>query len=142
MTFTAPPTTGEMEKLSDFIGQYGVLEPIHPKLFEQRTRFGTAGAVWDCILWVLEKDKLVPHTGIRIFNKRMVSTLDVAAKTNAPIAGLIQKGTGEDNTPKVILVIDDSPNMGLMARLWKDITHPSAEPQRPRVPASEEEEPF
>lgn len=91
MPFTEPPSYADedQERFSNFVGQYGVLEPI-TYTDNVATKFGNVPA-WDCIFWRLDGDKLVPHSGIRIFAKKLVAQLNVAHRVKSPIAGEVIK---------------------------------------------------
>lgn len=91
MPFTEPPSYDDenLEKFSNFVGKYGILEPV-TYVDQVNTKFGTVPA-WDCIFWELDQDKLVPHSGIRIFAKRLIQQLNVAKRVDSPIAGEVVK---------------------------------------------------
>lgn len=115
MSFTAPPEYDEISRLTDYVGQYGILEPV-TKEHDLRAKFGLTDA-WDCIVWTYEDGDLTPHTGIRVFNKRLMRQLDAAHKANAPIVGLFEKG--EKTTDPAVKVIDDgSSNIEQLKQAW------------------------
>lgn len=118
MTFTEPPDYDKVERLEDYLGQYAILEPID-KMYDVRTIHGTAGSCWDIALWTLNGRELELHTGIRVFNKKLVQRLDVAKNTGAPIAGLLQPGGDNRNDPKIMVINDGSANMEMLAQLWR-----------------------
>lgn len=119
MPFTAPPEYDKMERLEDYVGQYVIIEPIE-KLYDVRTMHGTASSCWECAMFVLDGSQLVLHTGIRVFNKRLVQRLDIAKQTLSPVAGLLALGDPADrNSPKVKVEDDQSQNMRLLEQLWE-----------------------
>ena len=90
--FVQPPDYEQTERWSDMIGKYGVLEPFD-HLRNAQTRYGPKEA-WDCTFWELVDDELIPHLGIRIFNKKICQALALAEKLDTGIAGeVIQDGT-------------------------------------------------
>lgn len=115
MSFTSPPQYDEVERLADYIGQYGILEPVD-KEHDIRAKFGLTDA-WDCILWTYETGQLVPHTGIRVFNKRLMRQLDAAHKANAPIVGLLEAGQKQTD-PAIKVVDDESKTIDQLKQAW------------------------
>ena len=134
--FTTPPDYSELEKLENHIGSVGVLEPIN-KLYDQKTKHGIAPVVWECILWVLDGDHLEPKTGIKVFSKKLCQQLDVANRTNAPIAGMLVKGPGNSDGPKVLFDNSDKRLMAMLEKAWETVSLSQGKSH-----GSDEEEPF
>lgn len=87
------------------------------KQLQQPTKFGTQD-FWDCIVWQLspETNELIPFSGVRIFNTKIVSALDLAYKTGRPIAGHVHAGGA--NGQATVVEADGSPTMELLEKLW------------------------
>lgn len=114
MPFTKSPDFEKPEGWSMFVGSYVVVEP-QSRLLQIKTKFGEQDA-WDCTVWKCERDHLVPTTGIRIFNSKLVAALDLAYRQGAPMAGWVYRG-GRNGTA-VVLKDDSSPTMTLLEKFW------------------------
>lgn len=97
MPFTQTPQYEDREKWPDFVGETVILEPIK-KHERVPTKFGLQDC-FEAIVWVLRDGGLEPHAGIRIFNNRIISQLDVALRMQAPIAGQVER---DGNSVKVM----------------------------------------
>jgi hypothetical protein len=127
MPFTEPPDFENPSGWSSYVGEYVVLEPIE-RLSQITTKFGVQNA-WDCVVWKLNMDHLEPTPGVRIFNPKLVSSLDLAARQNAPMAGFVSHGGKNGNA--TVLINDHSVTMELLDRLWNNgdpvVTSPAEE---------------
>ena len=116
--FTATPNFDEAEGWTKFIGRYVVVQP-QSRLSQVKTKFGNQDC-WDCVVWEVSHNDfgnfLVPTPGIRIFNSKLVSTLDLAYSQGAPLAGLVYKGGR--NGQATVMKDDGSPTMALLSTLW------------------------
>lgn len=115
--FTAAPDFDNPVGWSDFVNEYVVLVPQQKQL-QLTTKFGTQDA-WDCVVWKLCRDHLEPTPGIRIFNPKLVQTLDLAWDQGKPVRGYVQKG-GRNGNATVLNDREVSPTMDLLARLWNN----------------------
>lgn len=116
MPFTTPPDFENNEGWSSYKQKYVVLEP-QSKQMQLATKFGVQDA-WDCIVWELVKDHLEPHTGVRIFNPKLVNSLDLAYRQGAPLAGFVTSGGRNDAA--TVIINDGSPTMALLEKLYND----------------------
>lgn len=90
MPFTQPPKYDQdRETWPDFVGETVIVEPVK-KLHDVPTRYGNQDA-YESIVWVLRGNTLEPHAGVRIFNQRLVSQLEVADRMKSPIPGVVSK---------------------------------------------------
>lgn len=90
MPFTQPPKYDQdRETWPDFVGETVVVEP-QKKIEGVDTRYGKQDC-YETIVWVLKGSNLEPHAGVRIFNQRLVSQLEVAHRMQAPIAGVVTR---------------------------------------------------
>lgn len=118
MTFTNTPDYETSTGWPTFENSYVVLEPM-TKHVQQPTKYGLQDS-WDCIVWKYEptENTLIPYTGIRIFNKRIVGALSLAYKTGNPLAGHVHKGG--KNGSAMVIENDGSPTMEVLAKLWQE----------------------
>ena len=116
MPFTPPPDFDNPEGWAYFVGKYVIVEPIS-KHYALDTKYGQQDA-WDCVVWELSpaNNELIPHPGIRIFNPKLIGSLDLASRTNNPLAGHVHKGGRNGNA--TVIVSDGSPTMDLLEKLW------------------------
>jgi hypothetical protein len=113
-SFTTAPDFDKLDGWSNYVSKYVVLEP-RSKQIQIPTKFGTQDC-WECVVWELVNDHLDPHPGIRIFNPKLVSSLDLAYSQGKPLAGFVTKGGRNGNA--TIIKDDTSPTMELLSRLW------------------------
>ncbi len=104
MPFTNPPKYDQdRETWPDFVGETVIVEPIK-KHTNVPTRYG-AQDCYESIVWVLRGNSLEPHAGVRIFNQRIVSQLEVAHRMSSPIPGVVAKDGNSvrltDATPEI-----------------------------------------
>jgi len=114
--FTEPPDFENPSGWSSYVGKYVVLEPVE-RLNQITTKFGVQNA-WDCVVWELSTDHLNPTPGVRIFNPKLVSSLDLANRQGAPLAGYVT--TGGKNGNATVLLNDHSVTMELLDKLWRN----------------------
>jgi hypothetical protein len=140
--FTAAPDFDNPVGWSDFVGSYVVLEPTQ-KHYQLTTKFGTQDA-YDCVVWKLERDHLEPTPGIRIFNPKLVQSLDLAYAQGKPMAGFVCKG-GRNGNATVLNDRENSPTMDLLVRLWNEghpVTDTESETSLGDLEPAEDEESF
>ena len=144
MPFSPPPKYDETDRanMTDFINQYIVIEPVERGEVETRYKNdnGSAkvAAYWGCIVWTAEDDKLVPHSGVNVFNSALRQALDVAYRSGAPIAGRLVAGKGQR---KYELVEGKPDMMALLEKLWDQQQKFPAPAPNPK-PVADDDEPF
>lgn len=144
MPFSPPPKYDETDRanMTDFINQYIVIEPVERGEVETRYKNdnGSAkvAAYWGCIVWTAEDDKLVPHSGVNVFNAALRQALDVAYRSGTPVAGRLVAGKG---SRKYELVEGKPDQMALLEKLWDRQQKFSAPAPNPK-PVADDDEPF
>ena len=112
MPFTnAPKYNQDREVWPDFVGETVIVEPVK-KVAAVPTKYGPQDC-YEAILWVLKDGALEPHAGIRIFNQRIVSQLEIAHRMQAPIPGHVDR----EGTSIRLMEVDDVTRSHLEA-LW------------------------
>jgi hypothetical protein len=111
--------------MTDFVNMHVVIEPVErgeveTTKFKNEDGSPKVAAYWSCIVWTVENETLVPHSGVNVFTAVVRQALDVAYRAGAPIAGRLVVGRGQY---KYELVPGDPATMALLEQLWEQQPH-------------------
>lgn len=126
MPFSPLPdySSEQRANMTDFVNMHVVIEPVERGEVETKFKDDNGSpkvaAYWGCIVWTVENETLVPHSGVNVFNVALRQALDVAYRAGIPVAGRLVVGHGQR---KYELVPGDPATMALLEKLWEQQPH-------------------